>query len=1345
MTIEQLESQLHLAMLADQRPLRRMMQSLAHQGGGRDKELVAIADRAAASIARRARRAEARPSTRFPAELPITARKDDIARAMSENQVIIVCGETGSGKTTQLPKICLELGRGVGGLIGHTQPRRIAARAVAARIAEELGTPLGRVVGYKVRFNDKTSPDCYIKVMTDGILLAETQGEGGRLLEAYDTLIIDEAHERSLNIDFLLGYIRQLLPKRPDLKVIITSATIDPERFARHFAVSPQRSQRAQRREGEMGGSESEISDLKLQTGTQMGTDDTGGVVQAPIIEVSGRVYPVEVRYRPPVGDDGRPLDPEDASLEDLVLRAVDELAALPGGDVLVFLSGEREIREVAEALRKHHPPSTQILPLYARLTAAEQERVFQPHAGRRIVLATNVAETSLTVPGIRYVIDPGTARISRYSSRTKVQRLPIEPVSQASADQRKGRCGRIAEGVCIRLYSEDDYKSRPRFTEPEILRTNLASVILQMKSLGLGEVVDFPFVDPPESRFIRDGYDTLHELGAVDEQGQVTRIGRELARLPVDPRIGRMLLAASHEDSLTEVLVIGAALSIQDPRERPLDRQDAADIAHKRFAHDESDFMALLNLWRYYREQEAHLSHSKLRRLCRDGFLSFVRMREWDEVHRQLHGLVADMGYRPNARPALYDPIHRALLAGLLSSIGVKTDENDYKGCRGTRFSIFPGSVLHRKNPRWIMGAEIVQTTRLYARAVARIQPQWVERLARHLVSRQFFEPHWNSRLSRVDAFEKVTLLGLEVVPRRPIHYGPIDPKLSREIFIRHGLVEGDLHAPAPFIDHNRDLMNDVLRLEAKLRRRDLVADEHKREEFFNRRLGDGVYSSDTLLHWLRHAHRGNPDALCMSLPDMLRDDAAAALATPERFPMALELLPGARVPLAYRFEPGHADDGVTATIPLEAVGQVRERLAEWLVPGMLREKIIELLRLLPKPLRIKFVPAPAVADQILEGLAAADLPLTTALTERLLELTGVSVPDETWHPGELPAHLRMNFAIVDGEGRRVMAGRDLAAIRQQLEQRIREALASLPHARFRRDGITDWDFGDLPESVEVSAQGLKIRACPALVEVGSAVALRLVETVEQARRSTRAALRRLYLPHVARELEFQVRNLPGIERMRLNYATLGPAEELRTDLSLRIVERAFLAEDPPGDIRKEQQFRARLDEGWKRLSAAAHEVGGLADDILRAYQPIAAQLAAEKLPLAWLPALDDIREQLAYLLPRGFLASVPLDWLRHYPRYLAAIAARLRKLQAQGGIARDEKHAAMVRPFCHGWLALAGSRVSSGSAGAPDELELFRWMVEEFRVACFAQELGTAMPVSERRLQEQWGRVRR
>ncbi|MGD9787707.1 MAG: ATP-dependent RNA helicase HrpA, partial [Sulfuricellaceae bacterium] len=1069
------------------------------------------AERLRASQAAYARRLANLPRPDYDEDLPVNQRREEIAAALAQHQVVIVCGETGSGKTTQLPKICLDLQRGVAGLIGHTQPRRVAARSIANRVASELKSPLGHAVGYKVRFQDKLSEDTYLKLMTDGILLAETQSDP--LLLAYDTIIIDEAHERSLNIDFLLGYLKRLLPRRPDLKVIITSATIDAERFSRHF----------------------------------------GG---APVIEVSGRLYPVEIRYRP-VGapsplpspargegdkesrrDSSTTEDEQEIDMEQAIVDAVDEVSRLGLGDVLVFLPGEREIRDTAELLRKHHPPGTEILPLFARQSASEQERVFQPSGRRRIVLATNVAETSLTVPGIRYVIDPGLARINRYSYRNKVQQLQIEKISQAAANQRSGRCGRVASGVCVRLYSEAEFAARPPFTDPEILRTSLAAVILRMASLRLGDVEAFPFLEPPAPKAVADGYQLLNELGAVTEERTLTPLGEQLARLPIDPKVGRMLLAAREENCLTEVLVIAAALSVPDPRMRPMERAGAADNAHRHFSDERSDFLAYLKLWQFYQEAVEHKkSNRKLINLCHDHFLSYVRMREWIDIHHQLQAVVTEMGFRPNETPAGYDEIHRALLAGLLGNVGVKTEEEGvYAGARGIKFTAHPSSVFKKKGPKWVMAAELVETTKLFARCMARIEPEWLEKVGPHLVKRHYFDPHWEKTGARVAGYERVTLYGLTLIPRRKIHYGPLNPKEARDIFIRQALVEGNYDTRAPFFEHNRQLVEEVQELEHKSRRQDVLVDEERMVAFYDARIPADMHNGAAFERWRRDAEKDNPKLLYMSRDDLMRHGAEGVTET--LFPKILAV-GEVECPLTYRFEPGPPLDGVTLTVPLHLLNKVVEVRCAWLVPGMVREKVTALVKSLPKQLRRLCVPVPEFVTGFLdskfpsplaplpsagEGNEAANSPppqagegwgergsLTSAISAYIKRRTGQDVPPAAWEEVELPEHLKMRYRVVDDAGQELASGRDLAELRGKLGQAAQMTFAKGPETDFEREGVTSWDFGDLPEKLSFSRGGHSLTGFPTLVDMGDSVAILLLDTPEAAARDMSGGVRRL------------------------------------------------------------------------------------------------------------------------------------------------------------------------------------------------------------------------------------------
>ncbi len=1284
---------LDACLLADRLPLGKRVRGLKRrrdQGEPFDQGPSRVWQALEESRVLASRRRDSAPVPEFPPELPVSERHEEIAQAIAEHQVIVLCGETGSGKSTQLPKICLGLGRGVFGRIGHTQPRRIAARSLASRISAELGRDLSTTVGYKVRFHDRVRPETQIKLLTDGMLLAEIQQD--RWLNEYDTLIIDEAHERSLNIDFLLGYLKQLLPKRPDLKLIVTSATIDPQRFAEHF----------------------------------------GG---APIIEVSGRTYPVALRYRPPAEAGA---GERDESLQQAIVDAVDELSGPGRGDILVFLSGEREIRETAEHLRKHKLRLTEVLPLYARLSPAEQGRVFQSHGGRRIVLATNVAETSLTVPGIRYVIDAGYARISRYSHRSKIQRLPVEPISQASANQRKGRCGRVAAGICIRLYEEEDFEGRREFTEPEIQRTNLASVILQMKVLGFGEIEEFPFLDPPDGRLIRDGYRTLEELGALGADRRVTRIGRELARLPVDPRIGRMLWAAAHGHCLREVLIIAAALSVQDPRDRPMDKQQEADEAHALFKHEDSDFLAYLALWDYLEEKRPHLSRRKFQQLCRQHFLSWTRVQEWHDIHQQLRAQLHGLGFKDNQAAAGFEEIHRALLTGLLSNIGFRDKEKEYQGARGSRFLAFPGSGLYAKPPKWVMAAEIVETAKVYARTLARTQPEWVESAAGHLVQRSYSEPHWQPKRGQVGAYEKVSLFGLTLVARRRVNYSPINPVESREIFIRFALVEEDFDTRAPFFRHNRELVAQVRDLEAKTRRLDLLADEQSRYEFYDKRIPPEACNGPSFEKWLRHASRTQPKLLHMRLGDLLRQPSGElGQDFPDGFPLG-----GMQLPLEYAFDPGQKADGVTLVLPIELVNQVPEERCQWLVPGLLRERVIALMRGLPKALRKSFVPIPDYADRCLAALQPSDRPLTQALAEQLKQLTGVHVPEDAWEGIELPEHLRMRFRLVDANGRTLDAGRDLQALKRRHRGQAKASFAQLPASELERDGIRDWDFGRLPESVELQRGGLRLRGFPALVDEGDSVSIRVLDSRPSAEAAGHLGLRRLLMLRLAQDVRYLRRNLGGLQRMQLQYAKApkppegldaGAGAKLEDELVALILDLCFIQDQP--ELRDGEAFRARIEQRRGELMTIGAAVCALAAAIFDGYQRLRKALSGAT-QINWLVSLSDMRQQLDRLVFRGFLAVTPYAELRHYPRYLQALEKRLEKLAHAA--ARDQKQLAELTPLFGEWQRR--DQQARRDRRHDPRLEELRWMFEELRVSLFAQELKTAYPISLKRLERRW-----
>jgi len=1237
-------------------------------------------------------------SVRYPAELPVTERREEVAALIRDHQVVVLCGETGSGKSTQLPKICLEIGRGIYGRIGHTQPRRIAARSLAGRISQELGTELGTTVGYKVRFHDRVRPETSVKLLTDGMLLAEVQGD--RFLNEYDTLIIDEAHERSLNIDFLLGYLKQLLPKRPELKVIVTSATIDPQRFSKHF-------------DG------------------------------APIIEISGRTWPVEVRYRPPEDESA---GERDDAMQQAISDAVAELALAGRGDVLVFLSGEREIRETAETLRKHHPPSTEVLPLFARQGPAEQARVFQAHGRRRVVLATNVAETSLTVPGIHYVVDPGFARISRYSHRSKVQRLPVERVSRASANQRKGRCGRVASGICIRLYAEDNFEARAEFTEPEIQRTNLAAVILQMKLLGFGAIEGFPFIDPPDSRLVSDGYRTLEELAALDEDGRLTPLGKQLARLPVDPRIGRMLLAAGEHNCLREVLIIAAALSVQDPRERPLDKQQSADEIHATFQHPESDFLTLLNLWAFLEKERRDLSRSKFQKMCRQHFLSWTRVQEWRDIHAQLREQMRELGHKENEADGTFEEVHRTLLTGLLSFIGLKDEGREYQGARGGRFYIHPSSGLFSAGPKWIVCAERVETTRDYGRIVARVQPGWIEAAGAHLVKRSWAEPHWQSKAGQVAAFETVTLYGVTLASRRRVNYGPINPAEAREVFLRFGLAEGDFDTRAPFWRHNAELIDYVRHLEAKSRRRDILVDEDAIYAFYAERVPSGIYSKPQFERWLRKATRKDPKLLHMRMGDVMRRDAAEI--TAQRFPDSLRV--GATdLPLEYHFDPGEATDGVTLTVPRPLINQIAPERLEWLVPGLLEERITALLRTLPKQLRKALVPIPETAARIAARLTPSDRPLVQALGEELKALTGVQVPEDAWVLAALPGHLRMKVKLVDERGRTLAAGDDLVALKRRLGtggSAAEPGAAAAPQwgHGLERHGITRWDFGALPEHVDIDRVGIHMRGWPALVDEGSSVAIRVLDAEHSAARAMRAGLRRLIMLALPQDNRYLRRNLPGLDRMRLQYAKAprpqtgagevpGGPPDLADELVALILDLTFVEGQPP--VRDQAAFEARIAAGRARLMPTANEVCQLAGRILDAYQRLRKALSGIT-QVNWMDSVLDLQGQLDALIFRGFLQQVPFAHLKEYPRYLRAAEQRAEKL-AQGA-GRDRQRMAEMAPLLAKWRERAAAARAAGRFDP--RLDEIRWMLEELRVSLFAQQVGTAYPVSVKRIEARW-----
>ncbi len=1362
-TVDQLLNNLDQVMLADRHRLRRQLHDLRKKAGDAPIHGPALAqwlDRFQASAAKVEARRRSVPVMRYDEALPIGAKRDEIKAALEKHQVLVLAGETGSGKTTQLPKICLEIGRGVHGLIGHTQPRRLAARSVATRVAEEIGTPVGELVGYQVRFEDHSQDSTLVKLMTDGILLAETQHD--RFLEKYDTLIVDEAHERSLNIDFLLGYLKTLLPRRPDLKVIITSATIDLERFSQHFD-------------------------------------------NAPIVEVSGRTYPVDVWYRPlaaETDEDGNRVE-DDLTVDQGILAALGEIEAHEQqvgkrpGDVLVFLPGEREIRDAAEVLRKANLRHTEVLPLYARLTPAEQQKIFRPMPGRKIVLATNVAETSLTVPGIRYVIDSGTARISRYSYRAKVQRLPIEAIAQASANQRKGRCGRVEPGICIRLYSEEDFLGRPEFTDPEILRTNLAAVILQMLHLRLGQIEDFPFIEPPDGKAISDGFNLLQELSAVNRENQLTPLGRQLARLPIDPRLGRMLLEAANLGSLNEVLIVASALSVQDVRERPADRQTQADQAHAQWKDPDSDFAALINLWRGFEEQRQALGSNALRTWCRKHFLNYLRLREWRDAHRQLTLIIRELklganktvdgsGHPPHEKPGArrnprvenaeglsarqaeagtqperttdkrvnaklaqqaeaneaairakdYAAVHKAILAGLLSQVGSKTEDGDYLGARQRRFWIHPSSVIGRKRPNWVMAAELVETTKLFARMVAKIEPDWIEPLARHLIKTNHFEAHWEKKRGQVVAFEQVTLYGMIIVGRRPVHYGPIEPALSRELLIREGLVRGDINSRARALSANRQLLERLDELEAKARRRDILADEETLFAFYDARLPADIYQTATFDSWYKREGAKDPQLLIMREEDVLARDAREVTAA--QYPDALQL-GDLQLPLSYDFEPGSERDGVTLRVPAPLLPQLPADRLDWLVPGLIEAKAVALVRGLPKAIRKNFVPVPDFVGAALGKITFGQGSLFEALGRELQRMTGARIPDEAWPEAvaSLERHLRMNIEVVDAKGKYLGEGRDLAALTARFAEASQAALAMPPKQAEADKPVEARAFEAVPEKAQQKVAGLSMTVYPALVEEGGVVKEGRFSTQAEAEYQHRRALQRLLLQQLSEQAKFLRGKLPGLTELSLLYRDMGKPDALVEDILLASLDEAIF--DGVSPLPRDGSALASLAE-QKRGSWTEHaeRLARRVLDILKLRQGLQKRFKG-KIDLAQAVALNDIKAQLANLIYPGFVRDTPLEWLKEYPRYLKAIEQRLDKVGAQ--LQRDRVWTGEISGYWEQYQARQKKHQQEGKRDPA--LQQYRWMLEEYRVSLWAQQLGTRMPVSDKRLNKQWSEV--
>lgn len=1397
-----IETSLTKAMLVDRHRLRQQWRSIRDGQNRKSPEpaekLQQRLDRFKADLARSCQKSQQRrrnlPKPSFDDVLPVVARKDEIAATIRDHQVIVVCGETGSGKSTQLPKICLELGRGVEGMIAHTQPRRIAARSVATRIAEELSVPLGREVGFKVRFADVTSPQTYVKLMTDGILLAESQNRP--FLDDYDTIIVDEAHERSLNIDFLLGILHRLVTKRRDLKVIITSATIDAERFAEHFR-------------------------------------SVAGTV--PVLEVSGRTFPVEIIYRPAELDE----DADEPDWPNAITEAVNDVCSRGPGDVLLFMPTERDIHEAAKTLRGRTfgGSKPEILPLYARLSAAEQQRVFQTSSTRRIVIATNVAESSLTVPGIRYVVDTGTARISRYSPKSKLQRLPIEAVSQASADQRAGRCGRVGPGVCIRLYSEEDYQNRERYTPPEILRSNLANVILQTKTLGLGAIEEFPFLEPPKSDAIKDGYKTLFELGAVTEQHVLTEMGRKLARLPVDPRIARIVWAAHEENCLGEILIIASALEVQDPRERPLEKQQQADESHKRFADEDSDFLSELKLWDFYHKMKDELSKGQLRKACHQNFLSWIRMREWVDVHAELVEIVKEsIGSRQKSNDShrrkikatgtINPPgattrdsnravtlesaparasvdttltrrhdvgaIHRSLLTGYLSSIAMRTESGEYVATGGMKAFLWPGSGLAGKKTKWIVAAELVETTRRFLRTAARIDPAWIEPLAAHLIDRTYSEPHWDSESLAVLAYEKVSLYGLVLVPRRRIRYGRIDPRKSRELFIQHALVEGDWpteetqtgaaieplestkgtrqsrirpedsgrnighsasnrtvgrsHLPATkqepdsksppeFLVHNRELVQRLEDLQTRVRRGSMLKEEQAQFDFYDTRLPADILDGQRLIQWWRSAAPDERARLIMAEADLVNSDSI--LASKEAYPDSVQMK-GLSLPLSYRLDPSAEDDGVTITVPQEGLNQLDGDRLGWLVPGLIEDKIVALIRTLPKELRRDLVPIPDVGAEVAKVVNFGDKSLIDAIVEGIEFVTGIEVDRNAFDEGKLPDHLRMLIRVTDANGSTLAAGRDLEALRKEFGAMASISFSSTDDPRWTRDGLTTWDCGSLPSVVDVMRRGIALKGYPTLVDAEETASLRLLDTPERSHYEMRFGLRRLIAFTVARELKQHVEWLPSLQNWSMLAKTFPQPFPLRNHLIELLVDRAFLSHEK--FPRSETEFRDCLRAGRDRLPVAVTEITELLTPLFQAYGEVRRIWEKTAHP-QWQPTRQDVHAQLAQLFQPGFLIRTPWPWLSQFPRYARAISVRLQKLTS-GGAPRDLQ---LIPQVAFRWQrGIERMRQHSERQIYDPELEAYRWMTEEYRVAQFAQELGTAVSVSDKKLDKQWEKVR-
>ncbi len=1271
-------------MQADRHRLRRRVKPAAGKSSD-DKAAADLLKDIDDSFARCEARKFQRPKPVYPEELPVVQQRAEILESLKKHQVIIVCGETGSGKTTQLPKMCLEAGLGTSGFIGHTQPRRIAARSVSSRIASELNSTVGEAVGFKIRFTDQVGERTHIKLMTDGILLAEIQRDP--FLNQYDAIIIDEAHERSLNIDFLLGYLKTLLPRRRDLKLIITSATIDPDRFSRHFD-------------------------------------------NAPIIFAEGRTYPVELRYEPLADSEGDQLD--DVDLPSAIVQACETLIKERQHDVLVFLPGERDIRELADLFSKSVSSSpvlrgVEVVPLFSRLSNTEQNRIFQKHTRPRIVLSTNVAETSLTVPGIRSVVDAGYARMSRYSVRSKVQRLPIEKISQASANQRMGRCGREAPGVCIRLYSEDDFDARPEFTEPEILRTNLSSVILQMSSMRLGDIDSFPFVESPDGKFINDGYRTLQELAAINSKRQLTKLGQRLARLPVDPRLGRMLLAAADEGCVTEMLIIVSALSVQDPRERPFEKRAAADELHAEFNHEKSDFIAWLNLWEFVTVQKERLSNSQFRKMCRQRFISALRVMEWMDVRVQLQRLCKELKLNLNTTDAPYENIHRALLTGLLANVAVKKDKHDYLGTRNRHLAIFPGSGLFKKGPKWIMSAEIAETSKLYARQIAAIEPEWVERLAEHLLSRTYRDAHWQRKMGTVGAYEQSTLYGLIINPKKQVNYSPINPTESRQIFIRSGLVEGGLKSSGDFYRHNLELLEEVTTLEEKSRRRDIVVDHEEMARFYEAIIPDDVCTAASFEQFRKAYEQETPRGLYFSKEQLLADDT---IQVSERdYPDQIEIA-GMVLPLRYHFAPGEDDDGVTMVVPVEVVNRITAERCDWLVPGLIEEKVTLLIKALPKNLRRNFVPAPDFAKNALKSLAHGEGVLTTVLGRQLQSMTGVEVARGEWEVENLPHHLTMRFELIDGSGKLIRTGRNLERLQEEFQDQVEETLLAHSDTSIEREKITDWNFGDLPEAVDIEKSGITMQGYPALHAVNGDCNIKLFASAVAADAAMPAGLRLLFRYVLRDEIKYLQRKLPGIDVLTLRFAPFGNKKILIDDIIDASLDHAFINNEPWPRTR--ESFQERLTVNRKQLVTIANEMCEATAAAFEQHRQVAKRIEGS-VSLSWVEAIGDMKDQIGQLIYPGFVTATGLSRLKRLSVYFQAMGRRLDAIDQSPD--KDRRARAELLPIWEQFKALPSTR--DDDAVYRQQHSDLRWSFEELRISLFAQDLGTTEKVSVARLE--------